>query len=121
MRVRQRQEATASDYATFKATIEAVASDIKKEIRDQHRETRGEIQTSRRDILAAIKASPAASIKLISEFGSLFLVFALILHFALKIELVNPVFAIFMLFCFGLYWLMAQVKQKAEERERTNH
>jgi hypothetical protein len=115
LEVRQRP-ATGGDYAAFKATIGAAANDIKEEIRDQHQETTAEVQPSRHDILAAIKASPAVCVKLISEFGSLFLLFSLALRFTLKIELVNTAFAVFMLFAFGLYWSMASLKQYSSRR-----
>jgi hypothetical protein len=104
-----------ADYAEFKATISAAVEDIKLEIRSQHDQTRTEVQTARRDILSAIQASPAGFIKLVCEFGALLFGFCLALRFVVKIELVNPVFAVFMLFALGLYWTMAHVKQQSEK------
>ena len=105
----------------------AVAEGITQEIRNQHettraallvqhQQTRDAVQHARRDLLDAVKASPAQFLKLISEFGSLFLVFALAVWRMLHIELVNPAFAIFMLFAFALYWGMAHLGEKDEKK-----
>src|SRR5271157_2676023 len=114
----RRPQTVPADYPAFKATVVAAVEDIKLEIREQHQQTRAEVQTARRDILTAIKASPGELVKLVCEFGSLFLLFSLAVRFALKIELVNPAFALFMLFCFALYWGMAGLKQKSEKRAK---
>jgi hypothetical protein len=106
------------DYSAFKATIAAAVEDIKLEIRDQHQQTRTEVRSVRHDVLAAVKASPAEYVKLVCELGSLFLVFSLAVRFALKIELVNPAFAVFMLFACALYWSMARMKQRSEKRSK---
>lgn len=110
----------AADYKVFKATIASAVEEIKLEIHDQHQQTRAEVQTVGRDVLAAVKASPAESVKLVCEFGSLALLFALAVRFALKIELVNTAFALFMLTVFALYWIMAKVKQRSEKRAEKN-
>jgi hypothetical protein len=121
--------ATPEDYLALKATMTAIAQDITQEVRDQHvrtraalhdqhHETRDEIQNTRRDLLDAIKSSPAQCLKLVSEFGSLFLIFSLLIRFALRIELVNPAFALFMLVAFALYWGMAQLKQSRQKSQR---
>ena len=127
--LRQTPAATPESYLALKATMAAVAQDITQEIRDQHdktraalydqhHETRGEIQDTRKDLLDAIRSSPAQCLKLVSEFGSLFLIFSLLTRFALHIELVNPAFASFMLVAFALYWGMAQLKQSRQKSQR---
>jgi hypothetical protein len=114
----KRHSPAPEDYSGFKATMASFAEEIKLEIRDQHHQTRAEIQTVRHDVLEAVKASPAEYVKLLCELGSLFLVFSLVVRFALKIELVNPAFAVFMLFACALYWSMANVKQRSEKRSK---
>ncbi|MGO9777675.1 MAG: hypothetical protein ACLQGT_05455 [Terracidiphilus sp.] len=117
----------AEDYSAIKATFAAV-QELKSEIRSQHDQTRavlnnqheqvtGRVEASRRDILNAIKASPAECLKLFCEFGSLFLLFALALRLGLGIDLVNPAFSVFMLFALALYWGMAQLKQRNQKRD----
>jgi hypothetical protein len=108
------QATIAPDYLDFKA-LSAAMEEIKTEVREQHQQTRAEVHASRGDILRAIQSSPAECLKLISEFGSLFLIFSLVVRFALHIELVNPAFAAFMLVAFALYWGMAQLKQKDQK------
>lgn len=61
-------------------------------------------------------SSPAEYLKLICEFGSLAILFALAVRFVLKIELVNTGFALFVLFSLAFYWLMAKQKQASEKR-----
>jgi hypothetical protein len=128
-RLRNSSTAKPEDYLALKATMTAFAQDITQEVRDQHvrtraalhdqhHETRGEIQNTRRDLLDAVKSSPAQCLKLVSEFGSLFLIFSLLIRFALHIELVNPAFALFMLVAFALYWGMAQLKQGRQKSQR---
>jgi hypothetical protein len=112
-------QATAMDYEYYKATI-ATADDIGTDIRGEHRQSRAEAQTARRDLLIAIKASPAEYLKLVCEFGSLFMVFCLAIRFAFNIELVNTAFGLFMLFAFTLYWLMAIVKQWSDRKANQN-
>jgi hypothetical protein len=125
--VRSVSAATPEDYLALKETMTAVAEGITQEIRNQHettraallvqhQQTRDAVQHARRDLLDAVKASPAQFLKLISEFGSLFLVFALAVWRMLHIELVNPAFAIFMLFAFALYWGMAHLGEKDEKK-----
>lgn len=114
----QRRRSTPAEYPAFKATMVAFAEDIKGEIRQQHGQTRAEVQATRRDVLAAVKSSPAEYLKLVCQFGSLALLFALLVRFALKIELVNTAFALFMLFSFAFYWIMARQKQASEKRIR---
>lgn len=117
---------TPEDYLALKATWAAAVQDIRLEVRgqheqiralvrDQHEQTRDEVQSTRRDLLDAIKSSPAECLKLVSEFGSLFLLFSLAIRFTLNIDLVNPAFALFMLFAFALYWGMAQLKQGSKK------
>jgi len=112
------------DYSSFKVTVEsAVESAVEKlklEMALQHEQTRAEVQTVRRDVLAAIKESPAAYLKLVCEFGSLFLLFSLAVRFILKIELVNTGFALFMLAAFIVYWAMARLKEESDKRKREN-
>jgi hypothetical protein len=108
------------DYVTFKATIASAVEEIKLEIHDQHRQTRAEVQTVRRDVLAAVKASPAEYVELLCEFGAIFLLFSLAVRFTLKIELVNTAFALFMLPALALYWAMARLKQASEKRGHEN-
>ena len=116
--LRRRPSRPGEDYSAFKATIASAVAEIKLEIHDQHQQTRAEVQTVRRDVLAAVKASPAEYLKLVSEFGALFLLFALVVRFILKIELVNTAFAVFMLFACILYWSMANLKQRSEKRAK---
>jgi len=115
------------DYASFKASLEALKQEMQEqhketrervqhEIRDQHRQTREEVHATSRDVLAAVKASPAEYINLLCEFGGLFLVFALAVRFVLKVELVNTAFAVFMLFALGVYWTMAKVKLRSSRK-----
>jgi hypothetical protein len=117
----------AEHYSAIKATFAAVQG-LTSEVRSQHEQTRaalnnqhekitGRVEASRRDILNAIKASPAECLKLLCEFGSLFLLFALALRFGLGIDLVNPAFSVFMLFVLALYWGMAQLKQRSQKRD----
>ncbi len=114
----KRRPPAPEDYSAFKATLAIFAEDIKLEIRDQHQQTRADVQTVRHDVLAAVKASPAEYVKLLCEFASLFLLFSLVVRFTLKIELVNPAFAVFMLFACALYWSMASLKQRSEKRSK---
>lgn len=107
---------TELDYSVFKATITSAVEEIKSEISQQHELTRADVQSVRRDVLDAVKSSPSEYIKLMSEFGSLFLVFALVVRFALKIELVNTAFCVFMLFACGLSWGMATLKQRSDKK-----
>jgi hypothetical protein len=106
------------DYSTFKAVLSSAVDEIKLEIQDQHQLTRGEIRTVRSDVLEAVKACPAEYLKLGSEFAALFLVFALIVRFTLKLELVNTAFAVFMLFACILYWCMASLKQRSDKKAK---
>jgi hypothetical protein len=112
MNVRAPREAVES-YAEWKYTLNEAVADIKSEIREQHQITRAEIRVSRQDILDAVKSSPVESVRLVCEIGSLFLGFALTIRFLLGIEIVNTVFAVFMLFSFAVYWVMAWVKERA--------
>lgn len=112
---RGRPERMVVDYVAYKETIASAVDELKLEIRDQHQRTRSEVQTARRDMLAAVKASPAEYVKLVCEFGSLFLFFSLAVRFLLRIELVNTAFALFMLLAFAVYWAMARVKQASEK------
>jgi hypothetical protein len=110
------------DYSSFKAAVESAMESavekLKLEMVVQHEQTRAEVQTVRRDVLAAIKTSPAEYLKLLCEFGSLFLLFSLAIRFILKIELVNTGFALFMLVAFAVYWAMARLKQESDKRRR---
>jgi hypothetical protein len=119
------------DYTSFKAGLEELKLEMREqhrqategvraEIQDQHRQTRVEVQTASRNVLAAVKASPAEYINLLCEFGGLFLVFALAVRVTLKIELVNAAFAVFMLFALGVYWTMAKVKRRSSEKGERN-
>jgi hypothetical protein len=122
IRVRQalgrRLSQPAPDYAVFKAALSAAVREIKVEIYDQHQQTRAEVQTVRRDVLAAVKASPVQYVKLLCEFGSLLLFFCLAVRLTLRIELVNSAFALFMLPALAVYWAMAHVKQKSEKTKQ---
>ena len=104
------------DYTVFKATMCEFAEELKTEIRDQHQQTRAEVQITRHQVLAAVKSSPIEYIKLACEFVTLFMLFSLAVRFALKVELVNPAFAIFMLFACAVYWGMASLKQRSERK-----
>lgn len=73
--------AAAPEYAQWKASLSVAVDEIKSEIRTQHQQTRGEVENSKRDVLAAIKSSPAAYVKLMCEFGVLALLFALAVRF----------------------------------------
>lgn len=115
-RVGQSQRPVGSEYVIWKADLAAAVQDIKSEICEQHQLTRGEVQSSRRDILAAVKSSPAEYVKVLCEFGLVALVFALLVRITLKIELVNTAFALFMIFSLGFYWVMAQVKQASDKK-----
>lgn len=103
------------DYSRFKATIESAMESaverLKVEIAVQHEQTRAEVRASRRDVLGAIKESPVEYVKILCEFGAVFLAFCLMIDFTLKIQLVNTTFAVFMLIACGLYWSMARLKQ----------
>jgi hypothetical protein len=116
----RRRRREMGDYSRFKATVEtameSAVEELKQEINAQHERTREAVQTSKRDLLSAIKASPVESIKLMSEFGSLFLLFALAIRFTLGIELVNTGFSLFMLVAFAVYWLMARLKEWTRRR-----
>lgn len=105
------------DYAVLKATISSAVAELKLEMEAQHQQTREVVKDAHREVLAAIKASPAAYVKIITEFGALFLGFALVLRVALKIELLNPIFAVFSLFSMMVYWFMAHVREKADKRQ----
>lgn len=118
--VRYRSPKPQADYAEYKTTLAAVAEEIKIEIRAQHQQTRAEVQTVKHDVLAAIKASPVEYLKLLCEFGSLFLLFSLAIRFLLKIELVNTGFALFMLAALVIYWAMVRVKESSDKRRRQN-
>jgi hypothetical protein len=111
----RRRRREMQDYSRFKATVESAmesaVEDLKEEIKAQHERTRETVQSSNRDVLSAIKASPVESLKLMSEFGSLFLLFALAIRFTVGIELVNTAFALFMLVAFAVYWSMARLKE----------
>jgi hypothetical protein len=103
-------------YDDFKAEIEAVREDIKQAVIAQGRDTREEICSSRQEILAAIKLAPTEYVKLMCELAALLFAFSLAIRFALGIELVKPAFAIFMLFSFSIYWLMAWTHQKSSAK-----
>jgi hypothetical protein len=105
------------DYATLKATMASAVEEIKFEIQVQNQQTRADVQAVKCDVLAAIKESPSEYLKLVCEFGSLFLLFSLAIRFAFKIELVNPTFALFSLFAMFVYWAMAHVKEVSERRQ----
>ena len=97
--------------------LQATAEDIKREVERNHDLTRAAVQNASVDVLAAIKTSPAAYLKLICEFGSLFLLFSLAIRFVLKIELVNTSFSIFMLAAFLVYWAMVELNQRQQRAE----
>jgi hypothetical protein len=105
-----------ADYRVYKTTLASAVEDIKVAMHAQHEQTRAEVQIVRHDVLAAIKASPAEYLKLISEFGSIFLLFSLAIRFTLKIELVNTAFALFMLVALAIYWAMARLKEASDRR-----
>jgi hypothetical protein len=113
-----RSERPNEDYTAFKTHFETklnqAVEDLTSEIRGQHVQTRAEVQAVRLDVLAAVKASPAEFLKLVSELVVAFLLFAMVVRFTLKVELVNTAFAIFMLFACALYWCMASLKQRSE-------
>jgi hypothetical protein len=109
---------TTADYGVYKTTLASAVEEIKVAMHAQHEQTRAEVQLVRHDVLAAIKASPAEYLKLISEFGSVFLIFCLAIRFTLKLELVNTGFALFMLASFAVYWLMARLKQRSDRKLR---
>ena len=130
VRIGRARPVTPAEYLAVKDDIAAVLENFKVEmrqqqertrelVRDQHQEakaeheqTRAEVCATRRDVLHAIHSSPIQYLKLVSEFGSVFLLFSLVIRFALHIELVNPAFAIFMLCAFALYWGMARLKER---------
>ncbi|HKV92124.1 MAG TPA: hypothetical protein VJW20_06215 [Candidatus Angelobacter sp.] len=114
----QRRVRPTPDYTGFKAQINSAVEELKLEIRGQHEQTRAEVQDAKREVIKAVDASPAQHMKSLCEFGSLFMLFALAVRYALHIELVNTAFAIFMLLAFGVYWTMAFVKQKSEKRRK---
>lgn len=103
------------DYTAFKETLASAVGEIKLEIQSQHEHTRLEVQTGTFKVVSAVKASPAAYVKTVCEFGALFLILTLILRFALHIELVNPAFAVFALAALAVYWSMAHIKQKTDD------
>jgi hypothetical protein len=105
-----------TDYTDFKANIASAVEELRLEIRDQHEQTRVEVVKAKQDVLTAVKASPAANMKLLCEFGFLFFAFSLAIRYTLRIELVNTAFALFMLFALGVYWAMARMKQESEKR-----
>ena len=109
-----------TDYAEYKTTLAAAVEEIKVEMRVQHQQTRAEVQTVKHDVLAAIKASPVEYLKLLCEFGSLFLLFSLAIRFLLRIELVNTGFAVFMLAALAIYWTMVRVKESSDKRRHQN-
>lgn len=104
------------DYRTFKATFASAVEEIKLEVREQHQQTRAEIQSVRTDVVAAVKSSPAQYVKLACQFGILFLVFSLAVRFVFKIELVNTAFALFMLPSLAVYWAMAHLKERSSQQ-----
>jgi hypothetical protein len=115
-RPQQAPQASATlDYSTFKDSLASAIGEIKLEIQSQHEHTRLEVQTGTSKVVSAVKASPAAYVKTVCEFGALFLVLTLILRFALHIELVNPAFAVFALAALAVYWTMAHLKQKSDD------
>ena len=139
IRVGRTRPVTSAEYVAVKDDIAAFFENFKVEMRQQHeqtrelardqhqegkaehRQTRAELCATRADILREIHSSPTKYLKLVSEFGSIFLVFSLVIRFALHIELLNPAFAIFMLCAFALYWCMASLKERDRERtKRTN-
>jgi hypothetical protein len=110
------------DYSKFKATVEtamqSAMATLKEEMAAQHEQTRAEVRSSRRDVLAAIKESPVEYVKILAEFGATFLVFCLALDLLLKIELVNKTFAVTMLIACGVYWSMALLKGRSTSSEK---
>jgi len=112
------------DYAEYKTilatTFAAAVEEIKLEVKVQHEQTREEVRASRRKVLDAIKESPVEYVKILCEFGALFLAFSLAIHFILKIELVNPTFAVFMLIACGVYWGMARLKERSDKSRSEN-
>lgn len=117
---RPRPSLSEADYTAFKATIASAVEEIKLEMHAQHEQTRAEVQTVRHDVLAAVRASPAEYVKLLCEFSALLLLFCLAVRFTLNIELVNPAFALFLLFACVVYWAMASVKERSEKRGHEN-
>ena len=113
------------DYTAFKTHFETklnqAVENLTSEIRGQHVHTRAEVRAVRLDVLAAVTASPAEFLKLFSELAVVFLLFAIVVRFALKVELVNTAFAIFMLFACALYWCMASLKQRSERMAKRSH
>jgi len=106
-------------YTEFKALIEMTTKQLQVEMRDQHEKTRAEVRVTREDILKAVRSSPAEYIRLGAELGMVICLFSLVLRYLLSIEIVRTPFAVFMLFAFAVYWLMAEVKarQGAKTRE----
>jgi hypothetical protein len=113
---RRRPYERSLDYTAFKATIASAVQEIKLEVREQHDQTRTEVQRVRRDVLTAVKESPTGYVKLACEFGALFLVFCLAVRLIFHIELVNTAFALFMLPALAVYWGMAHLKQRTDKR-----
>jgi hypothetical protein len=101
------------DYEKWKEVVQQARDVILKEMERQHQETRREIVLSRRDILNAVKSSPAEYVQVVSELGIAVCLFSLLLRWGLKIELINTPFAIFLSFSFAFYWLMAWLKKRA--------
>jgi hypothetical protein len=121
-RYRFRPQPPSPTYSEFKATVEtalqSAVETIKQEMAAQHDQTRAEVRASRKDVLAAIKESPVEYVKILAEFGATFLIFCLALHLLLKIDIVNPTFAVIMLIACGVYWGMARIKERGASSEK---
>jgi len=95
---------------------DAVTS-IKTEIHEEHELTREEVRLTRREIVETIKSSPSQYVRLMSEMGIAICVFALLVHWIVSVELINTVFAWFLIFCFSVYWAMAWIKERRRDEK----
>lgn len=86
------------------------------EIRDQHIQTREHLTKEttqvRHEILVALRENPAESLKLFSKFGVIAASFSLIVKAISGFAIINPLFAMFILFSSFAGWGMAVINQK---------
>jgi|GEM_PF-2177374 len=100
----------------LKETMRGFVEELKGEMQSQHEQTREEVRSAKGDIMSALKSSPVQFIELQCKFGIVILLFSLLVRIVLSIELINTAFAIFMLFALAVYWAMARLKHRSQER-----
>ena len=105
-------------YSEFKAMLTEAVTSIKTDIHEEHELTRKEVRLTRQEIVETIKSSPSQYVRLMSEMGMAICAFALLVNWILSVELINTVFACFLIFCFAVYWVMAWTKERRGEEKK---